>query len=87
MNRQAFATVVLPMPEVQGMSYCEATAAKAAEVLGIQKDAVLVASTGVIGMQLKMTESEAGSEDHRLLTAYRRRSSGSKAIMTTDTVP
>ena len=74
---------------VQGMSYCEATAAKAAEVLGIQKDAVLVASTGVIGMQLKMDRIEAGIDmlapalDGSIDAGHL----AAKAIMTTDTVP
>ena len=74
---------------VQGMSYCEATAVKAAEVLGIQKDAVLVASTGVIGMQLKMDRIEAGIDmlapalDGSIDAGHL----AAKAIMTTDTVP
>ena len=36
----------------EGFSYCKATAQAAAESLGIPEDSVLVASTGVIGMQL-----------------------------------
>ncbi|MBO5303638.1 MAG: bifunctional ornithine acetyltransferase/N-acetylglutamate synthase [Lachnospiraceae bacterium] len=36
----------------EGYSYCKQTADKAAELLNISSDAVLVASTGVIGMQL-----------------------------------
>ena len=74
---------------VQGMAYCEATAAKAAEVLGIQKDAVLVASTGVIGMQLKIDRIEAGIDmlapalDGSIDAGHL----AAKAIMTTDTVP
>ena len=74
---------------VQGMAYCEATAAKAAEVLGVQKDAVLVASTGVIGMQLKMDRIEAGIDmlapalDGSIDAGHL----AAKAIMTTDTVP
>ena len=38
----------------QGMKYCEEMAKTAAEVLGIHKERVLVASTGVIGAQLPM---------------------------------
>ena len=74
---------------VQGMAYCEATAVKAAEVLGIEKDAVLVASTGVIGMQLKMDRIEAGIDmlapalDGSIEAGHL----AAKAIMTTDTVP
>ena len=36
----------------EGFSYCEQTAKAAAEALSISENAVLVASTGVIGMQL-----------------------------------
>ena len=38
----------------EGYSYCKATAQAAAEALGVSEDGVLVASTGVIGMQLPM---------------------------------
>ena len=36
----------------EGMGYCKQTAKKAADVLNIDEDAVLVASTGVIRFQL-----------------------------------
>ena len=46
----------------QGMDCCEAEAKKASEVLGIPADAVLVASTGVIGMQIPVDRITAGVE-------------------------
>ena len=71
----------------EGFSYCKATAQAAAESLGIPEDSVLVASTGVIGMQLPidriangvkaMAPKLAGSREAGLEAA--------KAIMTTDT--
>ena len=36
----------------EGYGYCKATADAASEILGIPADSVLVASTGVIGMQI-----------------------------------
>ncbi len=71
----------------EGMGYCRQTAEKVEKVLGIAADEVLVASTGVIGMQLPIDcicngidamvpelkgDLESGTE-------------ASKAIMTTDT--
>ena len=44
----------------QGYEYCKETAAAAAKELGISEDSVLVASTGVIGMQLPMERIAAG---------------------------
>ena len=44
----------------EGFGYCEDTAKKAAAELNIAEDAVLVASTGVIGMQLPIQKLEAG---------------------------
>ena len=38
----------------EGMRYCRQTAEKVGELLPVPKDQVLVASTGVIGMQLPM---------------------------------
>lgn len=72
----------------EGFGYCRETAKAAAEALGVSENSVLVASTGVIGMQLpiqKLTDGikamapvldgdlEAGNQ-------------AAKAIMTTDTV-
>ena len=36
----------------EGFGYCRATAKAAAETLNVDENSVLVASTGVIGMQL-----------------------------------
>ena len=44
----------------QGMECCEKTARAAAEALNIQEDAVLVASTGVIGMQIPVDRITKG---------------------------
>lgn len=71
----------------EGFGYCKETAKAASESLGIPEDSVLVASTGVIGMQLPidriangvkaMAPKLAGSREAGLEAA--------KAIMTTDT--
>lgn len=72
----------------EGYGYCLDTAKAAARVFGIPEESVLVASTGVIGMQLPMnkiltgvdllSEAKGESLEHGTLA--------SKAIMTTDTV-
>ena len=72
----------------EGFGYCLDTAKAAAKALDIPEDAVLVASTGVIGMQLPMdkilngvdllAKAKGDSLEHGTLA--------SKAIMTTDTV-
>lgn len=72
----------------QGYQYCKVEAQKAAEVLHIPESSVLVASTGVIGMQLAMDKIEKGIE----LLAEAKQDSieagtmAAEAIMTTDTV-
>ena len=71
----------------EGVNYCRETAEEAAKVLGVDKDSVLVGSTGVIGMQLPMDRVRAGismlaeakKEDLASGTA------AAQAIMTTDT--
>ncbi|MDO4261474.1 MAG: bifunctional glutamate N-acetyltransferase/amino-acid acetyltransferase ArgJ [Eubacteriales bacterium] len=73
----------------EGYEYCRRTAAAAAEALRVPEDAVLVASTGVIGMQLPMDRIEAGVS---LLAGSRACTEeagleAAKAIMTTDTRP
>lgn len=71
----------------EGMGYCEQTAASAGEVLNISMDAVLVASTGVIGMQLPIDRIKKGVEmmapelDGSLESGH----GAAQAIMTTDT--
>lgn len=71
-----------------GRVLCKKTAEKVGECLNIPADAVLVASTGVIGMQLPLERLENGVE---LLTAVKKEgleagTMAAEAIMTTDTV-
>lgn len=71
----------------EGMQYCEETAQTAAEVFGIQKEQVLVSSTGVIGKQLPMGKIQAGI--HMLAQAKGNDklcgAEAAEAILTTDT--
>jgi glutamate N-acetyltransferase/amino-acid N-acetyltransferase len=72
----------------EGYDCCRRTAEKAAQVLSIPADAVLVASTGVIGWQLPVEKIEAGIES---LAAAKNDSAeagtqAAEAIMTTDTI-
>lgn len=71
----------------EGLDYCSRTAKKSAELLNIPEDAVLVASTGVIGMQLPIDRIEAGVE--KLAKAKAETldagTQAAEAIMTTDT--
>lgn len=73
----------------QGMDCCEAEAACAGRLLGIPADAVLVASTGVIGMQLPLDRLRAGIEKLAAVKADTEEAGldAARAIMTTDTVP
>lgn len=74
---------------IEGYRYCEETAKAVERLLRIPVSSVLVASTGVIGMQLPidrirdgvamLVESKSDSEEAGLEAA--------KAIMTTDTLP
>ena len=71
----------------EGMGYCKATAEKVNKLLQIPTDEVLVASTGVIGMQLPM---EKMTEGVRMLAkaikpGEEAGTDAAKAIMTTDT--
>ena len=72
----------------QGMDTCAAQAAKAGELLNIPAEAVLLGSTGVIGMQLPLDRINAGIE--KLVAAksdtLEAGLEAAKAIMTTDTV-
>ena len=72
----------------EGFSYCRATAEAAAETLGIPADSVLVASTGVIGMQLPVEKLEkgVGMMAKELDGSLEAGNLAAKAIMTTDTV-
>lgn len=72
----------------QGYECCKQTALAAAECLQIPQDAVLVASTGVIGMQLPLDRLTAGVRE----LAKSRKDTleagqmAAEAIMTTDTI-
>lgn len=72
----------------EGYGYCEETAKKAAEVLGIDADSVLVASTGVIGQQIPIDKIKAGVEKlaPMVLSTLEGGTLAAQAIMTTDTV-
>lgn len=72
----------------EGFARCEQTAQAAAAALKIPAGSVLLGSTGVIGMQLKMDRVKAGID---LLAAAKESSEASAhdaacAIMTTDTI-
>jgi len=72
----------------QGYNYCNQTAEAAAKYLNIPEESVLVASTGVIGMQLPIDKIVEGIEKlsagkESTLEAGTR---AAEAIMTTDTV-
>ncbi|MBE5884617.1 MAG: bifunctional glutamate N-acetyltransferase/amino-acid acetyltransferase ArgJ [Lachnospiraceae bacterium] len=72
----------------QGLDCCKAEAKCAGGLLGVPENAVLVASTGVIGMQLPVDRINAGIE--KLVAAKQPTLEAgldaAKAIMTTDTV-
>ena len=72
----------------EGMGYCKETAEEAARVLGVPENAVLVASTGVIGMQLPMDRLKKGISllKEAKGSTLEHGTAASKAIMTTDTV-
>ena len=72
----------------QGLECCKAEADCAGKLLGIPADAVLVASTGVIGMQLPLDRITAGIELLAKAKAHTLEAGldAAKAIMTTDTV-
>ncbi len=72
----------------EGYEICKQTADKTAEVLGIEADSVLVASTGVIGMQILLDkivnnlDKLAAAKSHSPEAG----TNAAKAIMTTDTL-
>ena len=72
----------------QGYAYCKETAEVASKALNVPENSVLVASTGVIGMQLPMDRIAAGVE--KLADAKKAGLEAglmaAEAIMTTDTV-
>ena len=73
----------------EGYGYCKETAEAAAKALNVPEDSVLVASTGVIGMQLPMDRIAAGVEKLAAAKGGSEKEGleAAKAIMTTDTKP
>ena len=73
----------------EGLRNCEETAKKTGEVLGIDKEQVIVGSTGVIGQQLNMPAILGGVEKlaEALSDSREAAHAASRAIMTTDTHP
>ena len=71
----------------EGFVYCRETAKAASESLGIPEDSVLVASTGVIGMQLPIDRIANGVKAMapKLEGSREAGREAAKAIMTTDT--
>lgn len=71
----------------EGYGYCRETARAVSELLGVPEGAVLVASTGVIGMQLPMGRIRTGIETMvpGLDGSIQSGTSAAQAIMTTDT--
>lgn len=72
----------------EGLGYCRKTAEAAAEALNIDAENVLVASTGVIGMQLPIDRIAEGVRMlvPTLSDTIEAGTDAAKAIMTTDTV-
>ena len=72
----------------EGMEYCKQSAKKAASELGVEENSILLASTGVIGMQLPIDKICAGIESlsDSLEQSEKAANEVAKAIMTTDTV-
>jgi len=71
----------------KGMEICRKTSAAVAELTGDAADCVLVASTGVIGMQIPVDRIVAGAKDlvEKKEATIEAGTKASKAIMTTDT--
>lgn len=71
----------------EGYGYCKETAQAVSEILGVPETAVLVASTGVIGMQLPMDRIKAGigMMAPKLDRGLESGTAAAQAIMTTDT--
>ena len=72
----------------EGMECCKQSAKKAASELGVEENSILVASTGVIGMQLPIEKICAGIESlsNSLEQSEKAANEAAKAVMTTDTV-
>lgn len=72
----------------EGYGYCKETADAAAEILNISPNSVLVASTGVIGMQVPVEKIKNGVKMMASILSgeISAGTDAAKAIMTTDTV-
>lgn len=70
-----------------GMENARAMCAQAAQALGVDREEVLVCSTGVIGVQLPMDAVEKGIAAAVAARAVTGGDDAAVAIMTTDTVP
>lgn len=72
----------------EGMDYCKQSAKKATSELGVEENSILLASTGVIGMQLPIDKICDGIESlsNSLEQSEKAANEAAKAIMTTDTV-
>lgn len=72
----------------EGYGYCKETADAAAKILNISPDSVLVASTGVIGMQVPIEKIKNGVKMMASVLSgeISAGTDAAKAIMTTDTV-
>lgn len=72
----------------EGFAACESVAGAVSDVLKVDSDRVIVASTGVIGMQLPVDKLVAGVKtmSGTLDDSIEAGTASSKAIMTTDTV-
>lgn len=70
-----------------GIKACEQEAKLVAEILGCDKKDVLIASTGVIGVQLPMQPFENGMQGAKEALSVDGGHDAAYAIMTTDTVP
>lgn len=71
----------------QGMSDAREMAALAATAVGCAEDLVLIASTGVIGVNLKMDKIRAGVPQAQAALATDGGAAAARAIMTTDPFP
>ena len=73
----------------EGLAHCWETAQTVSKIMGIPEEAVLVASTGVIGMQVPIDKICAGVGQMvpKLSDGKEAGTKAARAIMTTDTVP
>lgn len=72
----------------EGYGYCQETAKKAAELLEVSEDKILVASTGVIGRQIPIDLIKKGVETMvpMVSDSLEAGTLAAESIMTTDTI-